>query len=97
MTLEQITQLHRFIKFYGEGNQIIKAIEECAELQKELTTDFLTLSQNSIAIDVDSLSSEIADVTIMLEQLKIMFNCSESVEDWIDYKIKRQIERMAKK
>lgn len=90
MTDKQIKKLHCFIKFYGKTNQCTKAIEECAELQQQLCKALT--GTGSIYL----LAEEIADVTIMLEQLKIMFNCSDDVNEIIDYKIQRQIERMAK-
>lgn len=38
---------------------------------------------------VNDLAEEMADMEIMLEQLKIMFYLAEGVEQWKRYKIKR--------
>ena len=40
---------------------------------------------------------EIADVEIMLSQLKIIYSCKEEVERLIDYKIEREIKRILDK
>lgn len=90
MTDKQIKKLRCFVEFYGRENQIIKAVEECAELQQRLCNAFTKRAVPSL------IAEEIADVKIMLEQLEIIFDCSSEVENWIDFKIQRQIERMAK-
>ena len=90
MTDNKIKILRCFVGVYGKENQIIKAVEECAELQQSLCNAFTKKANTSL------IAEEIADVTIMLEQLKIIFDCSAEVEDCIEYKIQRQIERMAK-
>ena len=64
------------------------AIEECAELIKAL------LKARRRSGSIEDIIDEIADVTIMCEQLKIMFGCEKEVAERIDYKINRQLERM---
>lgn len=88
MTKEQTEKLCCFIEQYGKEKQVIKAVEECAELQQRLCEAFTKKVKTSL------IAEEIADVTIMLEQLKIIFDCSSDVESWIEIKIRRQIERM---
>ena len=53
------------LKKFGLEKQMIKCIEELSELQKELCKH--SLGQGSI----DHITEEIADVEIMLEQMKI--------------------------
>ena len=53
------------LKTFGLEKQMIKCIEELSELQKELCKQ--ALGQGSI----DHITEEIADVEIMLEQMKI--------------------------
>src|SRR5680860_504054 len=53
------------LKKYGIEKQMIKCIEELSELQKELCKH--SLGQGSI----EHITEEIADVEIMLEQMKI--------------------------
>lgn len=57
----------RIIQKFGEEKQIVVAIEELSELQKALCK---YLRNGELTYN---LLEEIADVTIMLEQLKIIF------------------------
>lgn len=68
---------------YG-NQQIVVAIEELAELQKELTKSL------RLAFNKDHTSEELADVYIMLYQMQYYFDITE--EDLlpiIEYKLKR--------
>lgn len=58
---------------YGTTSQLIVAMEEMAELTKELSKFFRG------AHNEDSIAEEIADVRIMLDQLQIMFDCAGKV------------------
>ena len=80
--------LRRAIEKYGEPIQTIVAIEECAELQKELTKA-LRGKPNS-----DHLAEEMADVQIMLWQLCCMFNVGGQMTDWITKKVERLNKRI---
>ena len=57
----------RALKTFGFEKQIIKCVEELSELQKELCK--LTLGQGNL----EHIVEEIADVEIMLEQMKLGF------------------------
>ena len=77
----------KLIGKFGCDHQIIVGIEELAELQKELTKQ---LRGNG---NINHIISEIADVEIMIEQLKIIFNCKKEVENTKNYKIYRTQKR----
>lgn len=78
------------IRKYKE-KQIIVAIEELSELQKELCK-YLRDKYNE-----DNLIEEIADVEIVLEQIKLYFNLDQADIDKIkEQKIERTKERMLK-
>ena len=69
--------------------QVIVAIEELSELQKELC--------KSLRGDTnyDNIIEEIADVEIMLEQMKIYFEINENeIEEMKKLKIERAKERL---
>lgn len=75
--------LEKAITRYGQ-NQIIVAIEELSELQKELTK-YLRNKGN-----LDHIAEEIADVEIMVKQIKMYFCIkNDTVQEWKDYKIGR--------
>ena len=86
------SKLGRIIEHYGELNQHDKAIEECNELAVAIK-DYMKLPT---AENRFRMIDEMADVTVMLEQLKIMNVCTTEVAGRIIYKINRQIERMEK-
>ena len=82
-------KLLKIIAHYGEQSQVDKAIEECAELIQALIK-----GRHSRSCDITFIIDEIADVEVMLAQLKMMFGCTEEVEKRMYFKINRQIERM---
>lgn len=96
-TVEPITVLHKAIIAYGEDSQMDMAIEEMSELTKALLKhrrakngpeiqDFEQIRNN--------ITEEIADVTIVLEQLKIMFDNEDAVEKIKSEKIQRLKQRL---
>ena len=82
-----------FNNSYGTKSQEDVAIEEMAELQKAILKHRRYTGDETRAEIID----EIADVEIMIEQLKIIISCKKEVESRIDYKIDRQIKRILKK
>ena len=58
---------------WGTNFQIIMVMEEMSELQKALIKHIRGKGNRSDIIE------ELADVDIMLEQMKIAFNCAEDV------------------
>lgn len=74
---------------YGMGEQILKAIEEMAELTNELAK-----SINPSSTTLDRIVDEIADVTIMMEQMRLLFDVNQDVQERIDYKVERLAQRI---
>ena len=70
--------------------QAIVALEELSEAQKEICK-FLREQG-----DVDHLAEEVADATIMLEQIRVIFGINEAVNGWIDKKVQRLADRLEK-
>lgn len=68
---------------FGEEKQCIVAIEELSECAKELCK---VLRGNG---DREHLAEEIADATIMLEQMRVFFGINDDVCEWMDSKIQR--------
>ena len=90
--------LRSFVKHYGYIKQMEVAVEECSELikaiMKYMRNDAHMSPKNISTGHITAIIEEIADVEIMLEQLKIIFDCEDEVEDEVTYKITRQVERM---
>ena len=75
---------------YGH-KQINKAVEELIELAEVLVKDY-----NKGSVDIDSLYEEIADVEIMLAQVKLLYDIDqEELREMINRKLNRTIRRMA--
>lgn len=78
----------KVIDTYGK-QQVVIAIEELSELQKELCKAL------RCKVNFDNITEEIADVEIMLEQMKIYFGIDdEEVEEVKKKKIERTIKRL---
>ena len=73
------------VEKYGQTLQLVVAIEEMAELTKELCKSIRTSIENRIA----GVTEETADVEIMLEQLKIIYGNRAEVDDVRDQKLQR--------
>lgn len=81
--------LCKAVKKYGAISQTIVAIEELSELQKELTKELRLIG------NIDHLAEEVADVEIMLDQLRIIYPALDGkVAEWREKKIERLDKRM---
>ena len=86
MTKDEI--LRSAIARYGNTAQMIIAMEEMAELTKELSK-FFRGAHNEYAI-----AEEIADVRIMLDQIEIMFDCAGAAAVYEADKVERLRKRL---
>lgn len=68
---------------YGERNQMTVALEELSECQKEICK--ILRGEGNL----EHLAEEIADATIMLEQLRLFFAINDLVCEKMDEKIIR--------
>lgn len=68
---------------FGKLHQKIVAIEEMAELIQAICKDFRG------KLNMENLTEETADVQVMLEQLKIIYDAHEAVDAAMELKIKR--------
>lgn len=75
----------------GEAMQLVVLFEEMSELQKECCKAFRYSLTKGLKAHI---AEEIADVEIMLEQAKMIFNVDEEVEMWRLDKIVRLRERL---
>lgn len=82
------------LKVYGQQLQEVVSIEELSEVVKEVCK--MQRGQGSVG----KLAEEIADATIMLEQLRMIYGINEEVCAFMDQKIlrlKRNVENEAAK
>lgn len=83
MTTNQLYVLNDAINTFGKDNQLNIAIEEMAELIKEICKIKRGFH------DFEALADEMADVYIVLEQLKLIFSNDIRVKERIDFKVSR--------
>ena len=67
----------------GDSAQLVVAIEELSELTKEITKCLRNKG------NIDHLAEEVADVEIMVEQVKLIFNVQDKVEAARQIKLQR--------
>lgn len=80
--------LHNAIDFYGSSVQELKAIEELSELIRAIArARTCYVEERDTALE--NLAEEMADVEIMLEQLKIINNNRDKIKTWRSIKLGR--------
>ena len=89
--------LKKAISKYGTHNQMLKCIEECGELSRAVSRILIELSSGdgfATEQSQENLYEELADVSIMVEQMIMMFDCMDEVVVWQTKKLKRLKERL---
>ena len=90
------SQLKKIAQCYGVNNQINQAVEEMAELIQALNK-YRRIANNRVDLTKarDHVTEEIADVEIMLSQLKVLLDIDpRKVEDIEEAKIDRELARV---
>ena len=86
---EQRNICKKAIDTFGEISQMIKATEEMGELIRAISRVILQQGESDVQIE-SNYNEEIADVTIMLEQLKYTRHYKQELVDyWKEEKLKR--------
>lgn len=79
------------VHIYGKQSQLVMAMEEMSELTKELSKNIRGEK------NVSAISEEIADVEIMLEQLKVIYGNRAEVDRVRGEKLERLFLRLTEK
>ncbi len=79
-----IELMDKAIQTWGPTAQLLMVLEEMSELQKEILKN-LNRGKNNL----DEIIDETADVEIMLEQMKHIFQIQEAVEKRIPIKLEK--------
>lgn len=96
------SDIERIADHYGYETQSRQLIEEMAELTQVINKVWRYENKpkkyicDEVALDVlkDNLIEEIADVQIMLWQMLYLLDRQNDIEQIIEYKIKRQLNRI---
>ncbi len=78
------------LSHFGVGPQAVKTVEELSECAKELCKEVLGQG------DLEHLAEEIADATIMLEQMRLCFGINDAVAFWMDAKLAKLQHKLLK-
>ena len=89
MNEKQLSILKSAISHYGVNVQKVTAMEEMAELTKEISK-----SIRYGDINTENIAEEMADVEICLEFLRLIYNNAERVKEYKSQKIDRLAERI---
>lgn len=86
MTAWETAVCKRAVEAYGKEHQLIICMEEMAELTKNLRG----------RRNLQDISEEVADVEIMLEQVKVIFDLKEEVSEAKEAKLLRLQKRIVR-
>ena len=89
--MHEMSLLQRAISKWGEDAQMKMVLEEMSELQKEICKMWRGKDNR------DAIAEEVADVEIMLDQLKLMLDIPYQVEQHRQNKLQRLQERLEEK
>ena len=89
MTDQERSVFEHALEQYGPDAQITMVMEEMSELQKELC------KYRRGRANYDHIAEEIADVSIMLDQMRLLFQCGGAVQGWRLEKVRRLAQRIA--
>lgn len=89
-----IEKVKKIADHYGIESQLVKTVEETTELQKAVAYFYHQYAERDENISTKPLIDELADVSIMIEQLKYLLECDKEVQERIEFKLNRQIDRM---
>lgn len=82
-------KMKKIADYYGLIAQLRQLNEECCELAVECNHAIRGRVTNKLV-------EELADVEILLEQIKYLCHCSKEMEEIKEYKVGRQIKRIEK-
>ena len=89
MTEYERTTFERALEHYGADVQTTVLVEEMAELQKEICKYWRGRP------NFDHIAEEMADLSIMLDQMKLLFQNGGAVQGWRLEKVRRLAQRIA--
>lgn len=89
MTDNERNVFERALEHYGADVQTTVLVEEMAELQKEICKYWRGRA------NYDHIAEEMADLSIMLDQMKLLFQNGGAVQGWRLEKVRRLAQRIA--
>lgn len=90
MDNKKVELLRPIITAFGEKSQMLKSIEEMSELQKAICKYL----ENPSVDNLTNITEEMADVSIMMDQLQIIFSNEKEMQNVVASKIERTYIRL---
>lgn len=87
---KQKKMISMILAHHGFENQLFKTVEELSELTTAIVQYY---NKGPGESRLRGVQEEIADVYIMLEQIRKQFMSREELDNWINYKLTREAER----
>lgn len=98
MNNKTINNIASIANHYGYEYQVRQLTEEMAELTVAFNKQWRALKDKTLingrTNSNGKIYEELADVSIMLKQIIYLGNCEKEVDDIIEEKVKRQLERI---
>ena len=91
---EMKEKIQKIADHYGLQHQLAKSVEELIELVQAIQEYSFKLGMRDDEISTERVAEEMADVSIMLDQLQYLLECKETVDLYREVKIDRQIGRI---
>lgn len=86
---QEVAIMESAIQCYGKEAQMIKTMEELGELTRAIARVLLWGEGKE---EMRNLQEEMADVSIMLSQLELMFGDVSEIEEWKLRRLKERLE-----
>src|SRR5574344_2472425 len=87
-------KIEKIADHYGLQHQLYKSVEELIELVQAIQDYSFKLGMRDDEISTEHVADEIADVKIMIAQLEYLLELEEEVNDRVEFKLNRQIDRI---
>ena len=80
---------------HGITSQLIKLVEEMSEVTKEIAK-LLNSKDDKEILDIyrNTLPEELADLSLVYDQVTYLVGCEEQIEEWRQYKATREVRRI---
>ena len=90
----QGAEIEKIADHYGLQHQLYKSVEELIELVQAVQDYSFKLGMRDDEISTEHVVDEIADVKIMIAQLEYLLELEEEVNDRVEFKLNRQMDRI---
>lgn len=87
-------KIEKIADHYGLQHQLYKSVEELIELVQAIQDYSFKLGMRDDEISTEHVVDEIADVKIMIAQLEYLLELEEEVNDRVEFKLNRQMDRI---